>query len=54
MALLEVDGVTSGYGDMEVLRNVSITVDDGEIVSTIGPNGAGKSTLMKAVFGLLH
>lgn len=54
MALLEVDGVTSGYGDMEVLRNVSITVDDGEIVSIIGPNGAGKSTLMKAVFGLLH
>ncbi|NIR61838.1 MAG: ABC transporter ATP-binding protein [Gammaproteobacteria bacterium] len=54
MPLLKVEGVTSGYGDMEVLRGVSIEVREGEIVSIIGPNGAGKSTLMKAVFGLLH
>lgn len=53
MSLLKVDHVTSGYGDMEVLRKVSLDVKDGEIVSIIGPNGAGKSTLMKAVFGLL-
>lgn len=54
MALLEVRGVTAGYGDTEILRNVSIEVGEGEIVSIIGPNGAGKSTLMKTIFGLLH
>jgi len=53
MPLLKVDGVTSGYGDMEVLRDVSITVEKGEIVSIIGPNGAGKSTVMKVIFGQL-
>lgn len=54
MPLLAVDSITCGYGDMEVLSNVSAQVEAGEIVSVIGPNGAGKSTLMKAVFGLLH
>jgi ABC-type branched-subunit amino acid transport system ATPase component len=54
MPLLTVDGVTSGYGDMEVLRDVSIHVDKGEIVSIIGPNGAGKSTVMKVIFGQLR
>ncbi|MFQ6034128.1 MAG: ABC transporter ATP-binding protein [Candidatus Bipolaricaulia bacterium] len=53
MSLLEVEGVNSGYGDMEVLHDISIKVDEGEIVSIIGPNGAGKSTLMKTIFGLL-
>jgi len=51
--VLTVDSVTTGYGEMEVLRNVSLTVGEGEIVSIIGPNGAGKSTAMKVVFGLL-
>jgi len=54
MSLLRAEGVTSGYGDMEVLREVSIEVDEGQIVSIIGPNGAGKSTLMKTIFGLLR
>ncbi|MEX0606630.1 MAG: ABC transporter ATP-binding protein [Halofilum sp. (in: g-proteobacteria)] len=54
MPLLTVDAITCGYGDMEVLSEVSATVDQSEIVSVIGPNGAGKSTLMKAVFGLLR
>ncbi len=53
MPLLQVDGVTAGYGDMQVLTEVSIQVSAEEIVSLIGPNGAGKSTVMKAVFGLL-
>jgi ABC-type branched-subunit amino acid transport system ATPase component len=53
MSLLEVENVVSGYGQMEILHNVSIRVEKGEIVSLIGPNGAGKSTLMKTVFGLL-
>ncbi|RDD63224.1 ABC transporter ATP-binding protein [Ferruginivarius sediminum] len=54
MPLLKVENITCGYGDMEVLRELSVEVAEGEIVSIIGPNGAGKSTLMKAVFGLLH
>ncbi|MEA3238550.1 MAG: ABC transporter ATP-binding protein [Candidatus Bipolaricaulota bacterium] len=53
MPLLTVKQVTSGYGDMEVLHDVSIAVDPQEIVTIIGPNGAGKSTLMKTIFGLL-
>ena len=53
MPLLKVEGITGGYGGMEVLRDVSIEVGQGEIVSIIGPNGAGKSTVMKTVFGLL-
>jgi len=54
MPLLKVDTITCGYGDVEILTDVSAEVDEGEIVSVIGPNGAGKSTLMKSVFGLLH
>jgi len=50
---LTVEGAVSGYGEMQVLKGVSIHVDDGEIVSIVGPNGAGKSTVMKLVFGLL-
>ena len=53
MPLLKVEKVTGGYGDMEVLRDVSLEAEEGEIVSIIGPNGAGKSTLMKTIFGLL-
>ena len=53
MSLLTVEGAVSGYGEMQVLKGVSIRVDDGEIVSIVGPNGAGKSTVMKLVFGLL-
>lgn len=54
MPLLKAEGVTAGYGDSEILHNVHLEVNEGEIVSLIGPNGAGKSTLMKAVFGLVH
>jgi ABC-type branched-subunit amino acid transport system ATPase component len=53
MPLLQVEKVTAGYGDMQVLTEVSIQVSAHEIISLIGPNGAGKSTVMKAVFGLL-
>jgi branched-chain amino acid transport system ATP-binding protein/neutral amino acid transport system ATP-binding protein len=54
MSLLKVEGVHSGYGEMEILHGVSIEVREGEIVSIIGPNGAGKSTLLKTIFGLLR
>lgn len=53
MPLLDVTGAVAGYGEMQVLRGVSLTVGTNEIVSIVGPNGAGKSTVMKLVFGLL-
>jgi ABC-type branched-subunit amino acid transport system ATPase component len=54
MPLLKVESITGGYGDSEILRQLSMSVSADEVVSIIGPNGAGKSTLMKTVFGLLH
>ncbi len=52
MALLDVTGLDAGYGDLQILEDVSLTVDDGEYVTIVGPNGAGKSTAMKTIFGL--
>lgn len=53
MNLLEVRGIVAGYGGMEILHEVCLDLQVGEIIAIIGPNGAGKSTLMKAIFGLL-
>jgi branched-chain amino acid transport system ATP-binding protein len=52
MSLLEIDGLDAGYGDLQILEDVDLTVDDGEYVTIVGPNGAGKSTVMRTVFGL--
>jgi ABC-type branched-subunit amino acid transport system ATPase component len=52
--LLTAADVSAGYGKIEILHNVSLTVHDGEIVSIIGPNGAGKSTAFKTIVGFLH
>ncbi|HEY4666880.1 MAG TPA: ABC transporter ATP-binding protein [Anaerolineales bacterium] len=53
MALLEVDKVHAYYGNVHALKGISITVEDGEIVTLIGANGAGKSTTLKTISGLL-
>jgi len=53
MSLLELDRVTGGYGEADILHGVSLAVGRDEIVAIVGPNGAGKSTAMKAVFGLV-
>ncbi len=53
MSLLEIDGITGGYGDSDILHDLSMRVEEGEVVVIVGPNGAGKSTAMKSVFGLL-
>ena len=53
-ALLEVHDLSAGYGDHEILRGLSLHVDDGELVAVIGPNGAGKSTLLKTLAGLVR
>ncbi|MDA0270018.1 MAG: ABC transporter ATP-binding protein [Chloroflexi bacterium] len=52
--LLDVQGVSAGYGDVRIVHGVSIHVEAREIVTIIGPNGAGKSTLLKAVFGAIR
>ena len=51
--VVELDGVDSGYGEVQVLDDCSLHLDEGEIVCLIGPNGAGKSTVLKTVFGML-
>lgn len=52
-SLLEVEGVSAGYGDVPALTDVSLTLDPGATVAVIGANGAGKSTLLRALTGLL-
>ena len=51
--LLEVIGLTTRYGSISALRDVSLSVGAGEVVGLIGPNGAGKTTLLNTVAGLL-
>jgi branched-chain amino acid transport system ATP-binding protein len=53
MAMLEVDDIRTYYGDMQALFGVSLTVDEGEIVTMIGANGAGKTTTLKTISGIL-
>ena len=52
--LLVAESLTAGYGRMDILHDVSLTVDVHEIVSIIGPNGAGKSTAFKTIVGFLR
>jgi branched-chain amino acid transport system ATP-binding protein len=53
MAFLEVKNIDVFYGDVQVIFELSLHVDEGEIVSIIGGNGAGKSTLLRAISGLV-
>lgn len=52
--VLELRGITSGYGQITVLRDVDLLVARGSVVALLGPNGAGKSTLIKTVGGLIR
>lgn len=54
MIMLKAEDITAGYGEVDILHQVHITVKSGQIVSVIGPNGAGKSTLLKTIFGILN
>lgn len=54
MALLEAKGIIAGYTkELDILRGVSLKVEEGQMVSIIGPNGAGKSTIFRTLFGFL-
>jgi len=53
VALLEVSGIESGYGDLPVVRGIDLVVEEGEVVTVVGPNGAGKTTLLKTITGLV-
>jgi branched-chain amino acid transport system ATP-binding protein len=52
MALLEVEDIHTYYGNIEALKGISLTVDEGEIVTLIGSNGAGKSTTLRSISGV--
>ena len=52
MPLLEVSDIHAHYGTIEALKGVSLTVEEGEIVTLIGSNGAGKSTTLRSISGL--
>jgi branched-chain amino acid transport system ATP-binding protein len=51
-ALIEVEGLRSGYGDFEAIHGIDLTVSEGEVMAIIGANGAGKSTLLRSIAGL--
>lgn len=52
--VLDIDGISAGYGHFTVLRDVSMTVRQGVVVGIIGPNGHGKSTLINAISGFVR
>lgn len=51
--MLKIENLSAGYGDVTVVRNISLSVSVGQIVALIGANGAGKTTTLKAVSGLI-
>jgi len=53
-SILEVHGVTSGYGDVQVLWDASLALQPGKLTTLIGSNGAGKTTLLRTIMGLLR
>lgn len=53
MAMLEVNDIHTYYGNIHALKGISLTVDEGEIVTLIGANGAGKTTTLRTITGLL-
>ena len=53
MISLKINEITAGYGGVDIIKDINLYVDEGEIVVIVGPNGAGKSTVMKSILGLL-
>ncbi len=53
MALLEVKNLSSGYGEVQILWDLSFSAEKGKLTTIIGPNGAGKTTLLRTIMGLV-
>jgi branched-chain amino acid transport system ATP-binding protein len=53
MALLELENVVAAYGNIQALKGLTLTVEEGEIVALLGANGAGKSTTLRVISGLM-
>ena len=53
MTILEVQNVTSGYGEVQILWDTSLKLEQGKLTSLVGSNGVGKTTLLRAIVGLL-
>jgi branched-chain amino acid transport system ATP-binding protein len=54
MSMLSIAGLRAGYGKIEVLHEVALSIEQGQIVTLIGANGAGKTTLLKTISGLIR
>ncbi len=54
MKMLTVKGIDSGYGDVTVLKDISLSVEEGEVISIVGANGAGKTTLLNTISGIIR
>ena len=52
--MLEVQGIDAAYGNVQVLKDLSLRVQAGEILCLLGRNGAGKTTILKAIMGLVR
>lgn len=52
--LLSLDGVHAGYGETSVLKDLSIEIEEGEVVSLVGRNGAGKTTTLRSIMGIIE
>jgi branched-chain amino acid transport system ATP-binding protein len=53
MSILQIKKITAGYGNLKAIRDISLSLDESEVVSIIGANGAGKTTIMKAITKLI-
>ena len=51
--MLKLNGISSGYGGTEIIRNVSLEVNKGEVVTIVGANGAGKTTTLRTICGIV-
>ena len=52
--MLEITNVSAYYGDLQALWDISLVVNEGELVALVGPNGAGKTTTLRVITGLLE
>lgn len=51
--MLKLENINAGYGDLKILHNISLTVNEGEVVTLVGGNGAGKTTLLRVISGFI-